>query len=1264
MYNVAKNARCPCGSGKQFKRCCLNKPKMPSNKIDTSKVSTNELRNEFDKVINASKPKMASIFSEYASNYESEHILNLITGLQLLPENHGKNIRIELIAKETVINLNSLEESNYKKLQEVISIGYPHHYLEDPPEGLFTENALFHGGNYTVMPGIFAKAGDIFRALSESIFILKNNLTQKFRDELYQGITILLELGQIIFSKAGLRPNMYIEKLENRLIFPEIITDYSFSLEEIESICRNKGIGIKIFQELIVSHTDENFKYEDADLNPLLYKPLVSFNGKIYFPLISAQCGAINEFIINTAIKYKCGKDLLVTYNNLVWNDILQATKKMGWILTNIKLPDSRNESIMREAILQFDNHRLCYTIFIQPHEISNKYDEQKKYEHKESNNKIAATIKYISQHPFYKEYKLLVLVILCEIGRNTYLRIDRPTNGEEMIYFNAFDFLILSKAEKWNALSLYKYAKVYREFSEKVNVISTATIDTYSMYKSKDQSFYFNDEKLPNFITITPGTGADLYREAKQKIDLRGILNSFNGVKGYEVVERFKHFDNIYKPFHRTSNECLLVNSYSFPIWVNSSQEESEFYFVIIEALAFWLDKMKNDLNPLLQNCQFDLLSINLEMDDIYSSEFTTKELLETNTEIIFKSKFGKNEITFRIPAGILKELFNSDNKGERRIMSALLNALNLISKIHISPEEILRIVDSAMPIGPAKMILLFDSKNNMMLDNRWLPSAYYISSAEITLLLDNLIKYLNYPKKIPRKFATAKEKIEFCNYAVTALISLLEKKINEYDQVFLLEALFELNEVLTYRREYNKIIIPSQIFCFGNKKEKIDEILDTENSLVKTSLSTRCLIEFIAAKPISGMKTPSIDEIDFLLAVMNEINNFGMISDSIYFGLDDPEIGLLPSGRIGISKSFYEEKLKPFAIANTQADVEYYMDSFEEKFEVFDTEKVNIDENEAYWDQIDHAFFSDLGIKFTDIIALCKVLILFAEQNKTSVFSIKRRELILKLSETTTLREEEINSILDFLIITERKDFLKAPAGYKNEDVFPWKYNREFSLIKRPLVQYVNNVGDDIIVYGFRNVEAASKQIYNLFLEGRLKYVGKHLKKLLGERNDIKGHAFREKTIQWLKDIKDVEVWPYEVKISPTGHFKSLEDLGDIDILIFDRKRNTVFNIECKRTYQAKNIHEMKTELDSYFGRGGQNKKIQKHIKRDTWLQSNIIEVMKFINTDHEIKIITILLTSEIIPVKFILEDKLPIKMIAFPELKRIGFELLFKE
>ena len=88
------------------------------------------------------------------------------------------------------------------------------------------------------------------------------------------------------------------------------------------------------------------------------------------------------------------------------------------------------------------------------------------------------------------------------------------------------------------------------------------------------------------------------------------------------------------------------------------------------------------------------------------------------------------------------------------------------------------------------------------------------------------------------------------------------------------------------------------------------------------------------------------------------------------------------------------------------------------------------------------------------------------------------------------------------------------------------------------------------------------------------------------------------------------------------------------------------------------------MKTELDSYFGRGGQNKKIQKHIKRDTWLQSNIIEVMKFINTDHEIKIITILLTSEIIPVKFILEDKLPIKMIAFPELKRIGFELLFKE
>lgn len=301
---------------------------------------------------------------------------------------------------------------------------------------------------------------------------------------------------------------------------------------------------------------------------------------------------------------------------------------------------------------------------------------------------------------------------------------------------------------------------------------------------------------------------------------------------------------------------------------------------------------------------------------------------------------------------------------------------------------------------------------------------------------------------------------------------------------------------------------------------------------------------------------------------------------------------------------------------------------------------------------------------MKFTDIIGLCKVLIMYAEKNKTSVFSIRRCELILKLGETTTLRVEEINSILDFLILTERKDFLKAPAGYKNEDVFPWKYNREFSLIKRPLVQYVNNAGDHILVYGFRNVETASKQIYNLFLEGRLKYVGKHLKKLLGERNDIKGRVFREKAIQWFKSNRDVEVWPYEVKISPTGHFKSSEDLGDIDIFIFDRKRNTVFNIECKRTYQAKNIHEMKTELDSYFGREGQNKKIQRHIKRDIWLQINIIQVMKFINTDHEIKIITILLTSEIIPVKYILEDKLPIKMIAFPDLKRTGFELLFKE
>src|SRR5690606_1758245 len=100
----------------------------------------------------------------------------------------------------------------------------------------------------------------------------------------------------------------------------------------------------------------------------------------------------------------------------------------------------------------------------------------------------------------------------------------------------------------------------------------------------------------------------------------------------------------------------------------------------------------------------------------------------------------------------------------------------------------------------------------------------------------------------------------------------------------------------------------------CFGNDEKKLAKILEKQRKLVNTSLATRCLIEFTALIPAKGDRKPSFDQLDELLTIMNEILNYGMRSDTLHFGMDDPEMGLLPSKRIGISKEFFDQKLQLF--------------------------------------------------------------------------------------------------------------------------------------------------------------------------------------------------------------------------------------------------------------------------------------------------------------------------------------------------------------
>lgn len=56
-------------------------------------------------------------------------------------------------------------------------------------------------------------------------------------------------------------------------------------------------------------------------------------------------------------------------------------------------------------------------------------------------------------------------------------------------------------------------------------------------------------------------------------------------------------------------------------------------------------------------------------------------------------------------------------------------------------------------------------------------------------------------------------------------------------------------------------------------------------------------------------------------------------------------------------------------------------------------------------------------------------------------------------------------------------------------------------------------------------------------------------------------------------------------EVSIRSVAQIEADKDYGDIDVCSIDFANKVIYSIECKDTEQAKNIHEMKGELDKYL-------------------------------------------------------------------------------
>lgn len=1228
MVKIGRNDKCPCGSGKKYKKCCINN----------------------DLISNIPLPVLEqNRFNKYIKKTGSINLIKIFSCLQLIPENHSKLIRLETIQHLIITNLNSNNNDiNYEELKKIIDLDFSHDFREDPSEASFTENLAFLNGNNLVLPGLAHESTNVNQFLLDSIFLNDNNLSIEFKSIVKEATLFLLHIHNQIISEIGYGRYEFKDDYRNKITFPnlEFISKYShlfeFSQTKIDSICKTLNINKNVIN-LFVASIDQ-IKACKKEYTLLIEKPFIKFKDKFYLVMPSAEMHCLNQFIINTAIVKNEINELKKNYHDLVFNK-LTLLLSIHWKKINYELKPY-------EAIWQFDTNKFAYISYVSS-------DSDNEFENR--TNEVISKVKEKYNH-LDLDFFALHFFAPFSISSIDTISFETISESKYQLPIGVFNLSRLMSQWDYDKLTLWKYVKALERAEDKsVRISPFFSILTYfKWYKRNKESFFLTDDTSPDWISFDYSMQGEVVVNTNKKEDKHYKLYIKNEKEvGYVLVNKTSTYAPIY-----TSEEIfsgllkVVLDKYKCPIWVTCKKRYDFLGKNFIDSIIYWLNELEILFQEILKN--FTRYPLHIELDFEKNFVETTIEEIERlkkqpiNIEYKIEPEIRKIRLT--IPKTIFKVLHRKDNYGEKIIIESILKGINNLSIIYgqkcYDDSTIEELMLNHMPLSKAKIILTANSFDNIKMNGLYIPKIRFISDADISIVLEENVNWLARKKRIPKKIKSIEEKEKLCLDLINSLINQLRIRIKSFDSIELLKTLMLRHEALLHGQGQRDLTITTNIVCYSKYENVIQEYKDYNSKLVKASHSIRCLIEFINAEPYFGNKIVNDDDCDFLLAIMSEIINYGALKDSLKFKIDNPDMGLLDSGRIGLSHDFYDTVLTNFRDSVTNDEIYDYNESFDNKFKVPSVVNETNKESEInqYYDKVDLAFDNDWGINLPQILAINRFLSDYCFVNKNSLHICSENQFEELIKKHLKLDSGVIEKYIKHFALKTRGK-MNVPL-YKNDypDIFPWRYNRKHSYIRRPVLKVKRNDGGYDFLWSARHIDIASDNILSLFHNGALKVDKKYkrINKLLAERNNIKGKEFRQKVYDYLITIPHLKVIPHEVRIKENGLFKADRNYGDVDIMAFDLRKKILYSIECKNTKQAKIMYDFQNDIKNYL-----NKQLPKHLQREKWLIENLNEVLiKFKIDISKFDVKSIVISSYQLPIKFM--EKVEIPIYSFNEVK----------
>ena len=1185
---------------------------------------------------------MLDELQENLSEFNTTNLLAKVGALHLIPGNASRAISLDALAHLVVAQVDQPDQQTISRkrlrrlLQTCLSSASPPYLADDPAAQIFTEEILFSGGSYIVFPGPSASEQDIVRWLLRAVVLRNPPLGPKeFRDEVTRAAVLCLAVSDRIARKAGIKrgesPRGY---KTDEIIVPdsaqltEGMAAVTFSLGELARIIRGETFFAPTVDPLSIALGGVDWATYSFEFGQLHHTPFVKAGDRYIVPVPSLLLIALRHRILCIAQSHDVLAELVGSYRGAIWTEVEEL---LGYLYSRripIALPRSTPTNFV-EGLFSLDSDKALYvqlatdslSNFAGGHEPS-QWDVKDLAE--ELDERAGEVVRYLSTLSPSPD-RVLVLTILQAVGRAFVAGFGDPPAGSLQLAMSASDLRIIILVEARDSLVLWKYARAHHRIRETVRVITTDVLDEYEMYRASQHSYYFSDKRQPDLIAIVPGDGLEMRKRVAEQLDPHGVPSFHMGYL-IEVWSFLSSGVPIYAPPSQLGKQLALVveGELPIPVWLIGQDtlkgQLREFVAHILEALAYWLWQFQSFLAPafVVVAEQYSTFVIEVDLDDpaqwsqALDGSMVEQRGAEAATSLTERTSAG---MRIALRSLLLTRLYRADNQGERGLVQeVLLHLRNSLQTDHpavgelLSDPKIQGAVNAIAPLSEKKKLILLPLNRRQELDPTDLPRFRPVQEADYAELLDGVGEHLQAQGwkegDIPKE-----KRNDVLNEAVDYLYRKLEKLVATLDGAELLTTLLAYQEVSTREVFGRRFTVPTRLACFGQREELVRKLVKEIPAADEANLANRFLIEYVAARPPSGSRRLSLEIRDQLMALALEIINWGMLSDTVHFGLADVDLSVLPSGRLGYDHETVLRAQRTFMSSHLGGFISEAQRKFASHWSTSPrTGASAVPPPEA--DQLDQAFAREFGLTLTEVTSLMADVYTIGTRHEGPVKRLPTRELITKLSQSLGWGTGKVAVGINLLTIGPRLDFINPPSA--KEKAYPWRFNRDWSHLRRPLVR-TGCEPDSTTWWGNRHIIHALRHLTQLCLGGRLKASSLELQQVIGRWRERESEAFEESVAHIITEMTGV---PAKVRLRKVGKRRIVadgQDLGDVDVLAVIPGKRVLLLIECKDLALARTPAEIQHQLEELVhGSSDESSKIEKHLARTQWVKNNLDEVL----------------------------------------------------